>query len=488
MASPVQSPPVQPRAPRSLAGAVVLILLGIVFLMGTMGVLDWHNLGFWFARYWPALIILWGVIKLVEYQNAQRRGTRYPGIGAGGIFLLIVLIVCGLVATQAARVNWGMLRDEINIDNGDFPLWGHTFSYDDQLQQDFPAGATLNVNSDRGAVTVNTSDDKQIHVTIRKRVAAENQQDADKWNTETKPQITVSGNTVILNANTQGAGDHWVSTDMIVAVPRKAAVNVSNRRGDISVNGRDGNVDLSSQRGDVSANDINGNVNLNLDHSSARVSQVSSDVTIQGRANDVSVEDVKGMARLSGEFMESVKLARIAKGASFKSSRTDLEIGQLNGDLDLDSGDLRANDMVGPVRLETRSKDIRLIGVNGDVRLRDQNGDVEIHMNKLGSVQVDNRRGDVQLYVPEKASFQVEARGQGGEIQSDFSQLKIDNGHQMATASGSVGSGGPRIVVNNEHGTIEIRRGTAVAQLPEPPVPPKAPHLKAPEEIRPADQ
>ena len=44
---------------------------------------------------------------------------------------------------------------------------------------------------------------------------------------------------------------------------------------------------------------------------------------------------------LDGEFMESVKLAKICKPVSFKSSRTNMDFSRLDGDLDLDSGDLQ---------------------------------------------------------------------------------------------------------------------------------------------------
>jgi hypothetical protein len=49
MSSPVtvQAPP---RAPRSLAGPVVLIVIGVVFLLGTMGVLHWSHLGRLYAQ------------------------------------------------------------------------------------------------------------------------------------------------------------------------------------------------------------------------------------------------------------------------------------------------------------------------------------------------------------------------------------------------------------------------------------------------------
>src|SRR6266480_3980414 len=107
MASPVQGPPLQPpsmptsirRQRRSLAGPVVLILLGVVLLLTTMHVLQPQPLLRWFGTYWPALIILWGVIKLVEYQQAQKEGVRPSGIGAGGVLLLIFLIVFGMSAT-----------------------------------------------------------------------------------------------------------------------------------------------------------------------------------------------------------------------------------------------------------------------------------------------------------------------------------------------------------------------------------------------------
>ena len=159
----------------------------------------------------------------------------------------------------------------------------------------------------------------------------------------------------------------------------------------------------------------------------------------------------------------------------FKSARTDMEFSRLNGDLDMDSGDLRANDLIGPFRLLTRSKDVRLNGVDGDVRLENENGAVEIHMTRLGNMQLSNRNSDVQIYIPDKASFQLDAHSRGGEIESDFSTLKIDNGNDQATASGTVGAGGPHLVITNEHGGIELRKGSALAEAPAPPKPPRVP-------------
>lgn len=476
---PGPPPPARPPRPRSFAAPIVLIVIGIFCLLGNLGMIAWGEIWRWFGDYWPALLILWGIIKIIEYQNANRAGVHPRGIGAGGVFLIVFLVVVGLTARGTNRVNWQEFRDQFHIE-GDIPWWGHTYDYSDTLQQAFPAGDSLHVTNERGAINLTASDDNNIHVTVHKRVNADRQEQADKWSKSTQPQISLGGAVVTVNANTQGAGDHWVSSDLDIAVPRKASVIVSTRHGDISIMGREGNGEITSQDGDVSVTDLNGSLTLNLENSSARVSQVGSDVTVQGRGKDISLEDVKGAVRLDGDFMESVKLTRIAKSVSFKSTRTDMDFTKLDGYLNLDSGDLEASSLTGPLRLRTRSKDIMLNGVTSDVRLDNENGAVEIHLNKLGNLQVTNAKGDIRIFVPEKSAFQVDAQARDGEIQSDFSELKINNGDNRATGSGSVNGGGSRMVLNLDHGSIEIRKGVAI---PPPPPAPKGPKPPRPPEV-----
>ena len=471
---PVPVPP-RPRR-RSLGGPFVLIVLGIVFLLGNLRMLSWARLGTLFAHYWPALLIVWGVIKLIEYQQAQRDGLPARGIGVGGIFLVIIIVVSGLIATQASRFNWGEIRDNMNIDDSDLDnLFGETYNFDDHLEQALPPAVTsLRVNDDHGAVRVSAANDNKITVVVRKRVGAESRDDAEKYNKQTAPAITVAGNAIILDARTQAAGDHAVQSDLDISVPRKIELHVISRRGEVSVTGRDGDVEITTHNGDVSVEGIIGNVKLNLEKGSAKVEQITGDVHIGGRLNEVSVIDVKGGAQFEGEFQESVKLAHISKNVSFKSSRTDLDFSRIDGDLDLDSDDLHADQITGPLHLTTRSKQIRLEDVSGDVRLKNENGGIEVSMRSLGDVQIDSRNGDIHLSVPDKAGFHVDAHTRDGEIQSDFPELKVDNNDREAKASGSVGNGAAHIVLNNEHDGIEIRKTSARASL-TPPAPPAAP-------------
>lgn len=467
--SPV--PPLPPRPRRSLAGPFVLIVLGTVCLLGTMHVLSLGRLAHLFANYWPVLLIFWGVIKLIEHQRAQREGTRAAGIGAGGVFLVVMIVVFGLIATQLEHVNWSGLHDQFNFDDGDFSdIFGQSYNFNDHLEQNFPAGASLKIIDTRGAVSVHASDDNKITVVVRKRVGAENQGDADKYNSETKPTITAIGGLVTLDAKAEAAGDHPVETDLDISLPRKVPVSIISRRGDVNLVGRDGGIDISAQHSDTTVEDVNGDVKVSQEKGSVKIEQITGDVHVQGRVNDVSVADVKGAVQLDGEFQESVKLARITKTVTFKSSRTDMEFSHIEGSLDLDSDELRAEQITGPLHLTTRSKNIRLEEVSGDVRLQDDNGTIEVGMRTLGNVQIDNRNGDIQLRLPDKAGFRLDARTRGGEIQSEFPELKVSNDEREAKASGSIGNATSHIVLNNEHEGIEIRK--ASSQPPKPPEPP----------------
>jgi len=462
MASPTQSPvqpPLPPRRHRSFAGPLVLIILGVVFLLGNLHMLSWARMWHLFANYWGALLILWGVIKLIEHMQAQREGTRTPGIGAGGIFLIIMLVVFGLIANQMERVNWSGLRDRMNFDDNDFSdMFGQTYNFNDHLEQDFPAGASLKVIDNHGAVSVHASEDNKIAVVVRKRVGAESQSDADKYNSETKPTLTTIGGLVTLDAKVEGAGDHPVEADLDISLPRKVAVSIISRRGDVNLADREANVDVSAQHSDTSVEDVKGNVKVSQEKGSVKVEQITGDVHVEGRMNEVAVNDVSGAAQLDGEFQESVKLGRIAKTVTFKSSRTDMEFSRIDGSLDLDSDELHADAITGPLHLTTRSKNIRLDGISGDARLQDDNGTIELIMRALGNVQIDNRNGDIQLSLPEKAGFRLDARTRDGEIQSDFPELKVSSDEHEARASGSVGNGAAHVVLNNEHEGIQIRK------------------------------
>jgi DUF4097 and DUF4098 domain-containing protein YvlB len=444
-----------------LAGPLVLIVIGVFFLLITSHVISWAQFGHHFARYWPLLLILWGVVRLTEYYSDRSQGLPPRGIGAGGVLFLIMLIIFGMSASQADRVNWQALQGEIDTDDNFLGgMFGQTFTFTSSQQRDLPDVKDLNLRvlSDRGDVTISAWDENKVKVDVNKHIRANDQNEASHLDQQTQPTIGVDGNVITVNANTTGSGNRGIRADLEVWVPRKIAADINTRHGDITLKDRAANVKASTSHGDITVDDVTGNVGVEQRKGDIHVANVTGDVTVDGQVNDSTISDVKGSLKLNGDFFGDINLAKIEKGVAFRSSRTDMELARLDGDLNMQSGDLRASRLFGPMRVLTRSKDIHLDDLNGDLRVENSNGTVEVHSAKLGAIEIQNRSGDVQVTVPEKAGFQLDVKARNGEINSDFSGLKTTSERDNSSVSGTVGSGGPKVQINNEHGNIEIRK------------------------------
>ena len=460
---------------RSIAGPVVLIAIGVIFLLGNLHYLSWSMLRHYIAHWWPALLILWGVIKLIEHLQDQRAGLPSRGIGAGGVLLIIFLILIGSGITASDRFNWGALRGQIDGDVDIDDMFGNSYNYSATMEQALPANGDLRVVSDRGDVAINTWAEPKVKVVVRKKVVADNEEDAKKIDAATQPTFSLGGNLLTLNANTGGAGQKPVASDLEIYMPAKGNVDIATRKGDIRVAGRQGTVTTSSH-GDVTVTDNTGNVTVMMRRGNVRTSNIKGDVSVDGRVDDTTVSDVTGQVKLTGDFFGQMNLTKIAKAVSFRSSRTDMQMERLDGELIMESGDLRVHSATGPMHVQTRAKDIHLEDVSGALKIDNSNGMVEYRAGKgLGDVEINNRRGSVQVTLPTNAAFHVDARSDHGDIQSDFSSIQVRSEHNSQYANGAVGSGGggPQIRLNADHGDVQIRQSTGLSAPPAPPQPPK---------------
>ena len=487
MASVNQYPPIAPPPPpapppyryrRSIAGPIILIVIGGLFLAKNFGfrVPIWHFFGHW----WPLLLILWGVIVLIENMTAPRLGYRPRYLGAGGIVLLVLLVVLGVSAHYSSDVDWGGVRDQLQMDDDLGSIFGNPYNFEETETQAFPAHASLRIVCDRGALNIMPSDDNTIHVVVHKKLYAGNQNDANKYNEGSKPQITVNGDSVLLNANTDGAGDHAVQSDMDITVPADAALDIASKRGDVTINNRKSEVKISLQKGDVSLTEIAAAVKINLEKGSIRASQIAGDVDVTGHVDSVNIDQVAGAVRLNGDFYEDIELSKIAKTVIFKTSRSDMEIASVPGDISISSDEVRGSELSGPSRVVTGSKNIHLEDVSGDLEVQSNNGDVEVTTSgkQAGKVMVSTQHGDVALTLASKSTpdkvtvstqhgditlslpsgggFQINADTRKGDISSDFDALKIEQANGTSRASGTVGNGVSKLLVNTDTGDIKI--------------------------------
>jgi len=458
MSTPNPVPPpgyYQPR-PRSIFGPLALISLGILFLLGTTGMVPGHTIAWWFSHYWPALLVLWGIAKLLEHIWARQRGEPTPRLGGGAITFLVFFILCSMTFSKATGINWPGLRNDWGID--DWPSdwnFGDSYDFTQDLAQALPGATQVKVVCNRGDVTVTASDDDQAHVQVHKSIGGGSQENANRLNESTKAKFTQQGGIWLLDLT---GGDYERGHfELKVQLPRKLALSIDTRRGNLSVTDRDGNVDLTTGHGNAGAEQIKGYANLHL-RGDVKVKQVSGNVQIDGAVGDGEISDVGGTLDFDAGYTGNLQIAHVAQQLHLKSRRTDLQLAKLEGELNLGHGDLRGGPVSG-VKLNTSANEVHLEDVSGEVSIENRNGVVELRARApLGAIDINNVHGGIELELPEKASFRMDAESRSGNIDVNDFSLNVDNRSQTSTAHGTVGNGGPDIRLRAERGTIQIRK------------------------------
>ncbi len=479
MASPVMYVP--PPRRRSVVGPLILIVVGLFFLLRNFGytIPLFHN----FVKYWPLLLVVIGVVRLAEYFAARSAQRPVPRMGGGTVFLLVIVIAVGVALGTAYRgrnnIDWGSVRDNMDVDDDLMHLFGTEYTYDGTVSQPIPAGGSVHVNCERGDITVNSWDQPQVKVVYHKRIFAESRAEADSTNQATTPKLLAQGAVVDVQGNTEGAGAKWVATDLEVYLPLKADIEVTPRRGDVSVTQRTGEVKVLSQRGDVTVDQVTGNVNVTTRRGSLHAGNVTGSLVADGRLDDLTLDTISGTVLVTADIFGDTRLSKLQKGATVRTSRTELQFVKLDGDLTMDSGDLQGDGLLGTLLLSTRSKDVDLRNLTGDVHINDNHGDISLESTlaaALGNVEVTTDHGDVHLRLPAKASFQYQVSTRHGDISSDFENLHPESHTGASSAAGVVGKGGVKINITSNTGDIEISKADVSTASPsEPPPPPKPP-------------
>jgi DUF4097 and DUF4098 domain-containing protein YvlB len=435
---------------------LVLITIGILFLLRTMGVVSLYSLRNWMAHYWPLLLIFWGVAKLAEHMWARHRGEPAPRLGAGGIIFLVFFIMIGMGATETKDWNLHGMPEEFGIDSDWGNIWANRYEFNDNFAQPLEGAATIKILSAQGDINVTVSDDNQVHTIVHKVVRSDSQESANRLNESTRPKFTQQGSLWLLDL-TSGAFEN-TRFDLDLQVPRQIAVSMATRRGNLTVTQRDGNVELTTDRGNLTAEGVKGTTLLHVHNGSVNVKDITGNVQVDGEVEDGTIADVTGTLDFNSGY-SSVDLSHISQQVRLKSVRTDLQLAKLEGDLSMGHGDIRADSVVGPLKLNTHSNEVHLENVSGEIEVDNRNGLVELQPKApLGNININSALGGIQLDLPESANFRLDAQSSNGNIDvSDFS-LNVDNRSQNATARGTIGKGGPDIRLRSDRGTIQIRK------------------------------
>jgi len=439
----------------SLAGPLVLIVIGALFL--------WNNLRpdipIWnlVSLYWPFFLIAWGALQLIEIGVSAAANRPLPrGMGAGGIVLVVLVCILGSGMYTATRHNW-------RIGPGRLEMFGEQYDYPVSQQAAATGSARRIVFQNlRGNLRITGGDAPEIRITGRKTVRAFRKADADQADQSTPVEIRTEGDQIIVRGNQERvSGDRRVSADLEVAVPRGLSVETHSRGGDVDITGVTGDVDVNSDRADVRLGKLGGNVRVALRRSDLiRAVEIKGNVELEGHGSDVQLENVAGQVTVSGSYGGTLTFKKLAKPLHFESPNTDLRVEALPGQINMDLSELTARNLVGPIRLKTKTKDVRIEDFSDSLELETERGDIAIQPGKLplSKIEAHSRTGKIELALPDKAAFQLMATTEHGEAMNDFGPpIEKQTDGRSSSLKGGTGKG-PEISITTGRGSVLVRK------------------------------
>jgi DUF4097 and DUF4098 domain-containing protein YvlB len=220
-----------------------------------------------------------------------------------------------------------------------------------------------------------------------------------------------------------------------------------------------------SAAGRVSLANINGDVHINVwDQNSIKVDAVKRAYS-QQRLSEATIDVINtaDSIKIKTKYPENQNYGgrnREDNAASVEYTLTVPRRANLAG-IELVNGSLDVDGVQGDVNASLVNGNVAAAGLGGEVKLNTVNGAIGANVATLDgakSVTLNSVNGRIVLIVPAGASADVKASTVHGAITNDFG-LTVEDGQYVGhNLSGQIGSGGPRVRLNNVNGSIAIKR------------------------------
>lgn len=455
----------------SFVAPLLLIAIGGLFLARNiypeMPLLDWVS------KYWPLILIAWGLLRIVEIVSWAASSKPLPRRGiSGGEWVLIVFLCLFGASLHAVRGFSNWWPDHIVQLNGLGFLGGERYEYPVSADkacsrtphivlEDFRGDAKIN-GVDAGVAAGGGAD--QVKVIGHKTVRSLDQAQADRSNDAAPLEISGDpSNVVIRIRQDQAQRFERISATLEISVPKGSSIEVHGRTGDLDINDIAGSVAITSDNAGVRLKNIGGAARVELSRSDVvHMSGVKGDVEIKGRGSDIELEDMAGPVNIDGTYNGTIELRRLAKPLHFNGPRTSLSIEGVPGEASMSLGDFNGSKLTGPTHFTARSRDVEISDFSGPLEISIERGDLNLRPGlPLGSIQAHLRSGDIRLSLPAAAQFSLNASTNNGSISNPFDGgFKVEASGRKGTLRGAVGSG-PAIELDTQRGDITVQKAVS---------------------------
>jgi hypothetical protein len=401
----------------SLLGALLWVGVGILFLLQNFGVgIDFWSLA---GRYWPLLLILLGLGKVIDYFLKKDAVSVSIGEIIGILFLLIIGSALTKISTnhfvQIAR-EWPIQIGGISVKPGQWMGESHAFT-EEAVVSSLDRPLPIRIENSYGSISVIPGGNREVRARLKKTVYSNESRARDiaaeirlELRTEKKGDSTTvvkpeaepgkKSDTeyfvVRTNRESLNSKDYMFNTDLEVTIPKNSQVQIQNAFGDVHVGGINGKIDIDTAHRSLDVRDCTGEFTISTRFAESRLTNLVGNVKLDSRSRGPAyIENIKGNVNVASEYSPvevinvdgkvqltntegSIRIERITKPVIIDSRGTEVRVQNLQDSLKISAShkDVEVSDVSSDVVVESRYATITLKRIKGNIDIRSNSDEV----------------------------------------------------------------------------------------------------------------
>lgn len=425
--------------------------VGTVWLLDLLGVV--RGLEF-FGLYWPLLLVLFGLGKVVDYYRLSGQLQFRTGEVIGLLFLILV----GISAKATADAHWPLLRipvdwrdDGRSIRIGEY--LGSKYSWTSSQIVSAEGLTRIEVVNLYGNVTAEPASGDSVEILLSKEVYESSENKARKI--ADRVAISADSQEGVLRVGTNRSelqpSKSRFNSHLTLKLPRDLPVSVVNEYGDVRLSNLSAPLEVENSYGAVVVEDVGADVKVKNKYRESRVRRVSGSVTVENQRGAVVVEEIGGNVQLTTE-RDLLSASDVQGDANIRNRFGKVVLSDVAGKVRVDGQGSAVNlsEIGGNAVVANSYKTLQASALRAGLQLETSNSRVEL-TRVSGPVEIRADQSQIQAEELE-AGITVRARGTGVNLS------EVEGGFDVATSLKDVtveGFGG-RGKVQNEYGDVRI--------------------------------
>jgi hypothetical protein len=445
----------------SLLSAIIWLCLGGLFLLQNFGIGPdvWRTA----ARYWPVLLILLGLGKVIDYFR------RKDGVSLrfGEVFGIFMLVLFGAILTKFSEsgVVDAFRTMPIHIGNSSVrpgQWFGTSHRYMADARYTIGPTTPLKIENSYGNVVLLPGSDGEVRVRLTKVVYQNDENRARQIASEIKIEGGPEGGAeaaaflIRTNRDSLSQRDYRFNTELEVIVPPKAQVQLRNSFGEVRAANLAGALDLATTHNSLEVRDHTGNLTISNRYADSRLVNVTGNVNVDARGR-VYIETVKGDVVVRNEYSPTevediqgtvsvvgtegkISVNKVAKAVVIEGRGSDVTVSRLAASAKISASHRR-------VQVEDVTADVSLQTQYSNVNIKDVRGTVDIASNS-------------DRIVAETVGGALKIRGQGTSVNATGVKGAVEIASTLKDVV--VNDFEAACKVTNEYGDVTLSTGKAV--------------------------